>query len=35
MVEDTIRSIERMPIPNEDKEKILRLNAVELFKNVV
>ena len=35
MVEDTIRSIERMPIPEEDKEKILRLNAVELFKDVV
>ena len=35
MVEDTIRSIERMTIPEEDKEKILRLNAVDLFKNVV
>ena len=35
MVEDTIRSVERMTIPQEDKEKILRLNAVELLKNVV
>jgi uncharacterized protein len=32
MVEDTISSIERMAIPEEDKEKILKKNAVELFK---
>ena len=35
MVEDTIRSIERMDIPLEDKEKILRFNAVEFFKDVI
>ena len=35
MVEDTIRSIERMDIPQEDKEKILRFNAVEFFKDVI
>jgi predicted TIM-barrel fold metal-dependent hydrolase len=35
MVEDTILSIERMAIPQEDKEKILRFNVVELFKDVV
>jgi predicted TIM-barrel fold metal-dependent hydrolase len=35
MVEDTIKSIERMAIPEEDKQKILKYNAVELFKNVV
>jgi predicted TIM-barrel fold metal-dependent hydrolase len=32
MVEDTIASIERMNIPGEDKEKILKKNAIELFK---
>jgi predicted TIM-barrel fold metal-dependent hydrolase len=32
MVEDTIASIERMTIPEADKEKILKKNAVELFK---
>lgn len=32
MVEDTIASIERMTIPDADKEKILKKNAVDLFK---
>jgi hypothetical protein len=32
MVEDTIESIERMTIPDADKEKILKKNAVDLFK---
>jgi predicted TIM-barrel fold metal-dependent hydrolase len=32
MVEDTIASIERMTIPKEDKEKILKKNAVDLLK---
>jgi hypothetical protein len=32
MVEDTIASIERMSIPEADKEKILKKNAVDLFK---
>ena len=32
MVEDTIASIERMAIPDVDKEKILKKNAVDLFK---
>ena len=32
MVEDTIASIERMAIPEEDKQKILKKNAIELFK---
>jgi len=32
MVEDTIASIERMAIPDADKEKILKKNAVDLFK---
>jgi predicted TIM-barrel fold metal-dependent hydrolase len=32
MVEDTIASIERMSIPDADKEKILKKNAVDLFK---
>jgi uncharacterized protein len=32
MVEDTIESIGRMAIPEEDKEKILKKNAIELFK---
>jgi predicted TIM-barrel fold metal-dependent hydrolase len=32
MVEDTIASIERMSIPVADKEKILKNNAVSLFK---
>jgi predicted TIM-barrel fold metal-dependent hydrolase len=32
MVEDTIASIERMKIPDMDKEKILKKNAVDLFK---
>jgi len=32
MVEDTIASIERMAIPDMDKEKILKKNAVDLFK---
>jgi len=32
MVEDTIASIERMTIPEEDKQKILKNNAVNLFK---
>ena len=31
MVEETIRAIDRMPIPQEDKEKILKLNAIELL----
>jgi predicted TIM-barrel fold metal-dependent hydrolase len=35
MVEDTVLSIERMAISQEDKEKILKYNAVELFKDVV
>jgi len=35
MVEDTIRSIERMPIPQSEKERILRLNASELLKKVI
>ena len=35
MVEDTIASIERMAIPEEDKEKILKYNAVDMFKNVI
>jgi predicted TIM-barrel fold metal-dependent hydrolase len=35
MVEDTVLSIERMTISQEDKEKILKYNAVELFKDVV
>lgn len=35
MVEDTIASIERMTIPQEDKEKILKYNAVDMFKNVI
>ena len=35
MVEDTIASVERMNIPQEDKEKILKYNAVDLFKNVI
>ncbi len=32
MVEDTIASIERMAIPEGDKEKILKRNAIDLFK---
>jgi len=32
MVEDTIASIERMAIPDADKEKILKKNAVDLLK---
>jgi predicted TIM-barrel fold metal-dependent hydrolase len=32
VVEDTIASIERMTIPDADKEKILKKNAVDLFK---
>ena len=32
MVEDTIASIERMTIPDADKEKILKKNAVDLLK---
>jgi predicted TIM-barrel fold metal-dependent hydrolase len=32
MVEDTIASIERMAIPDVDKEKILKKNAVDLFR---
>jgi predicted TIM-barrel fold metal-dependent hydrolase len=32
MVEDTIASIERMAIPDADKEKILKRNAVDLLK---
>ncbi len=32
MVEDTIASIERMTIPDTDKEKILKKNAVDLLK---
>jgi predicted TIM-barrel fold metal-dependent hydrolase len=32
MVEDTIASIERMDIPAEDKQKILKNNAVNMFK---
>ena len=32
MVEDTIASIERMAIPDMDKEKILKKNAVDLLK---
>jgi uncharacterized protein len=32
MVEDTIESIKRMAIPEEEKEKILKKNAVDLFK---
>jgi predicted TIM-barrel fold metal-dependent hydrolase len=32
MVEDTIASIERMAIPDADKEKILKKNAIDLFK---
>jgi len=32
MVEDTIASIERMTIPESDKEKILKKNAVDLLK---
>jgi predicted TIM-barrel fold metal-dependent hydrolase len=32
MVEDTVTSIERMAIPEVDKEKILKKNAVDLFK---
>jgi uncharacterized protein len=32
MVEDTIASIERMNIPEGDKQKILKTNAVNLFK---
>jgi len=35
MVQDTIRSIERMSISEEDKEKILRLNATALLKKVL
>ena len=35
MVEDTIASVDRMNIPDEDKEKILKYNAVELFNDVV
>ena len=35
LVEGTIRSIERMDIPQEDKEKILRLNAERILKHVV
>ncbi len=35
MVEDTIASIDRMAIPDEDKEKILKRNAIDLFKCVV
>jgi predicted TIM-barrel fold metal-dependent hydrolase len=32
MVEDTITSIERMAIPEANKEKILKRNAVDLSK---
>jgi uncharacterized protein len=32
MVEDTIASIDRMDIPAEDKQKILKNNAVNMFK---
>jgi predicted TIM-barrel fold metal-dependent hydrolase len=35
MVEDTVRSIERMAISDDDKHKILKYNAIELFKDVV
>ena len=35
MVEDTIASIDRMDIPDADKEKILKYNAVDFFKNVI
>lgn len=35
MTQQTIESIERMPIPQEDKDKILRNNAIDLFKNVI
>jgi predicted TIM-barrel fold metal-dependent hydrolase len=35
MVEDTIASIERMTIPDNDKEKILKRNAVDLFKDAL
>ena len=32
MIEGTIKSIERMAIPEEDKEKIFSTNAIEMFK---
>jgi predicted TIM-barrel fold metal-dependent hydrolase len=32
MIEGTIRSIERMAIPDSDKEKIFSTNAIEIFK---
>jgi hypothetical protein len=32
MVEETIESIERMAIPEEDKQKILKKNAIDFFK---
>lgn len=35
VVEDTIQSVERMAIPDEDKEKIFRQNAVSIFKGTV
>ncbi len=35
MVEDTIASIERMAIPDEEKKKILKGNAVELFRDTL
>jgi uncharacterized protein len=35
MVEDTIESIQRMAIPEGDKEKILKRNVIELLKNTL
>jgi uncharacterized protein len=35
MVEDTIASIERMTIPEEDKQKIFKYNAIKMFKMTV
>jgi predicted TIM-barrel fold metal-dependent hydrolase len=32
MIEGTIRSIERLAIPDADKEKIFANNAIEIFK---
>lgn len=35
LVEDTVQSIERMTIPQEEKDRIYRFNAVDLFKRLI